>query len=371
MKTFKKLLLLLVILAFFHELQAQDPLYSQWTANPTYYNPAYVGISNGMRARFNYRQQWVKLPQDFRSFNFNVDAAARDIPGSGGLGLMVESDNEGEGYIKRTVVGATAAVRIPIHHNMITQFGILASFVQKRVDWNRFVFTDQLDERYGNIYPSSFKHPSDDRVTYPDFGAGGTFRFVESTFKHTEVVGTMGIAVHHLFSPNETFLQQSSPLPRKLVVTGDFIIQDEINRGPNKAFQMQEGGFKFNPGIIYQYQGGMQSYSAGINVYKHPIYVGLWYRNDDFEFMGHDMLILTVGLNTIFNDNSRMKIFYSYDAMLSDVTKATGGSHEIVLVFELDELHLFNPGSRRMFQVGNYTNGRNKNMPSALECSPF
>ena len=94
---------------------------------------------------------------------------------------MFDTDNEGEGCIKRTQIGAVVAVRVPIHHNMITQFGILSSFVKKRIDWNRMVFSDQLDERYGSIYPSNFKHPSDDRVTYPDFGVGGVFRFSQST----------------------------------------------------------------------------------------------------------------------------------------------------------------------------------------------
>ncbi|MBU2650048.1 MAG: PorP/SprF family type IX secretion system membrane protein [Bacteroidetes bacterium] len=372
MKTIKKLLIIGFLIAMLIPAAAQDPQYSQWTANPTYYNPGYVGISQGMRTRFAYRQQWVKLPEDFRNFNFNMDLAARNIPGSGGLGLMFDSDNEGEGYIKRTMIGATVAVRIPIHHNMITQFGILASFVQKRIDWNRLVFTDQLDERYGNIYETSFKHPSDDRVTYPDFGVGGVFRFVQPTWKATEVIGSIGIAVHHLFRPNETFLQQSSPLPRKLVVTGDFIVQDEINRGRKKSFNISEGGFKFNPGVIYMYQGGMQSYSAGINVYRDPVYVGIWYRNDEFEFLNNDALVLTAGLSIFINEISRIKMFYSYDCMLTDITKATGGSHEVTIVIELDELYMFDKKKRRGgFGFGNYTSGRTKAMPRALECSPF
>lgn len=373
MKTIKILFLICFATVTIFTAQAQDPQYSQWTANPTYYNPAYVGLSKGMRSRFAYRQQWVKLPQDFRNFNFNMDLAARNIPGSGGIGLMFDSDNEGEGYIKRTVIGATISVRIPIHHSMLTQFGILSSFVQKRIDWNRLVFTDQLDERYGNIYQSSFKHPSDDRVTYPDFGVGGVFRFVQPTWQATEVIGSIGIAVHHLFRPNETFLQQSSPLPRKLVVSGDFIIQDESNRGPKKSFNVSEGGFKFNPGIIYMYQGGMQSYSVGINVYKDPIYVGLWYRNDEFEFLKNDALVMMAGLSIIINEVSRVKLYYSYDAILTDLTKATGGSHEITLILELDDLYMFDKkrGGRGGFQFGNYTSGRNKGMSGALECSPF
>ncbi|MFC2107550.1 PorP/SprF family type IX secretion system membrane protein [Bacteroidota bacterium] len=367
MKTFKPIIILVILLLMWFPMKGQDAVYSQWTSNQIYYNPGYVGISQGMRSRFAYRQQWVKLPQDFRNFNFTTDIAARNIPGSGGLGVMFDTDNEGEGYIKRTQIGAVVAVRVPIHSNMITQFGILSSFVQKRIDWNRMVFSDQLDERYGNIYPSNFKHPSDDRVTYPDFGVGGVFRFSQSTWTSKEIVGSIGVAVHHIFEPNETFLQQSSPLPRKYVISGDFIIHDESGGRPSSSFRTQRGGFKYNPGIIYMYQGGMQSYQVGINIHKDPLYIGIWYRNDEFEFLEHDALILMAGINMNFNSESRLKLLYSYDAMLSDVTKATGGTHEFTLIIEFDEIQLF--GNKKRGGFGN--RGPMHKNTGALECSPF
>ncbi len=351
---------------------AQDPEYSMWTVNPTYYNPSYVGLAQGMRARFTYRKQWVKLPADFRTFNFNADLAAREAPGSGGIGLIVDSDNEGEGIIKRNMAGITLAVRVPVASSIVTQFGILSSVIQKKIDWSRFVFTDQLDEVYGNIYPTSFEHPADETVVIPDFGAGALMRFVANTWKHKELVGTLGLAVHHIFEPNEAFLGEVSRLPRKYVVSFDVMVQDMQGKGPNRLFKSTKKGFRFNPGFIYQYQGGMSSYQLGINMYKHPLYLGIWYRNDEFKFMDYDAIVAMVGINIDFDDLNRMKLFYSYDLQLTDLMRATGGTHELVLLFEFDAMRLFGGGdSKKYNRAGNYTARRRHTMPKALECPSF
>lgn len=356
----KALLMFMVILLFiFPEAKTQDVQFSQFTNLPLYYNPAYAGLAQGMRAKFAYRRQWVKMPEDFKAMNFNMDIAARGIPGSGGIGLMFDSSNEGGGLIKRNSFGLNLAVRIPIMQDMISQFGISASFVQKHIDWTRLVFSDQLDENYGNIYASDFVPPSSNKVNYPDFGIGGVFRFAQDAGKDSEVIGTFGFAVQHVFEPNESFINLESKLPVKIVATVDFQIQQSDNsRGYN------DRGFKFNPAIIYMNQAGMDSWSVGLNVYKQPIYVGVWYRNSEFQFLDNSALIIMLGLNTNFGDNARMKFVYSYDAMLTDITKATGGSHELTLIFELDEMHLFG-NSRGGFSP------RSKNNYRDLECSPF
>jgi len=124
-------LLAFIVLVFISpEIKAQDHQYSQFTTVPLYYNPAYTGLAQGMRATFDYRRHWVKMPNDFKSMNFNMDIAARGIPGSGGLGLMFDSNNEGGGLIKRNSFGLSLAVRIPIMDNVISQLGMSANFVQ-------------------------------------------------------------------------------------------------------------------------------------------------------------------------------------------------------------------------------------------------
>lgn len=349
---------LLVLLFIVPGLKAQDNQYSQFTNLPIYYNPAYTGLEQGMRAKFAYRRHWVKMPHDFKAMNFNLDLAARGIPGSGGIGMMFDSHNEGGGLIKKNSFGLNLAVRIPIMENVISQMGMSAIFVQKYIDWSRLVFSDQLDENYGNILPSDFVPPSSNKVNYPDFNIGGLFRFKRDAGKESTVIGTFGFAVHHLFEPNESFISLESNLPVKYVGSIDFQIQHD------EGLSTSGRGFKYNPGIIYMNQAGMDSWSIGMNVYKYPLYVGLWYRSSEFQFLNNDALIVLLGINTNFGTDTRMKLVYSYDIMLTDLTKATGGSHEITLIFEMDDIRLFGT------EHGNFRGSR-MDQYRDIECSPF
>lgn len=338
--------------------KAQDHQFSQFTMLPIYYNPAYTGLEMGMRAKFAYRRHWVKMPHDFKSMNFNLDLAARGIPGSGGVGIMFDSNNEGGGLIKRNSFGLNLAARIPVMDNVITQLGIQATFVQKYIDWSRLVFSDQLDENYGNIYTSDFTPPSTNKVNFPDFSIGGLFRFKRDAGKESEVIGTFGLGIHHLFEPNESFISQESKLPVKFVGTIDFQVQQA------EGSRSSDRGFKYNPAFIYMNQAGMDSWSVGMNVYKFPLYVGAWYRTSEFQFLSNDAIIVLLGLNAEFGGDVRMKLVYSYDVMLTDLTKATGGSHEITLIFEMDDVKLFGSGP-------GWSNSRMQQFGKDIECSPF
>jgi len=252
-KIFTYILTIFLVLAGI-TADAQDHMYSQFTANPLYYNPAYTGISKGMRMRFNYRKQWPNLPGVYNSFNYNLDMAARAIPGSGGVGIMFDKNVTGAGFFQRTMAALPLSVRIPLFANMIAQLGIKTSFIQKSLNWDNFVFSDQLDPRYGNIYTSSFSPPSTNQITYPDFDIGLAFRFAETTWKGNEVIATAGGAIQHVFTPNESFFELESPLPRKFVVTADVIIQneEEPQRGYLGSKKKNRKDFKVNPGLIYQ-----------------------------------------------------------------------------------------------------------------------
>lgn len=351
---------LIILLFLAPGLRSQDHQYSQFTNMPLYYNPANTGLAQGMRATFDYRRHWVKMPNDFKSMNFNMDIAARSIPGSGGIGIMFDSNNEGGGLIKRNSFGLNLAVRIPVMDNVITQLGMAAIFTQKYIDWDRLVFSDQIDENYGNIYTSDFTPPSNNKVNFPDFSIGGIFRFKQDAGREQEVIGTFGFAVHHLFEPNESFISMESKLPVKIVGTIDFQIQDQ------ESSRSSGSGFKYNPAIIYMNQGGMDSWSVGMNLYKNPLYVGVWYRNSEFQFLDNSALVVLLGLNANFGDNTRMRLIYSYDIQLTDLTKATGGSHEITLTFELDDMRLFGSGGRNNFR------GRSLDrLGKEVECSSF
>lgn len=367
---------LYLLAAFFlmltYNAKAQDPLFSQFYNNAVYYNPGAVGLNRGMRASFSIREQWPQLPADLRNYCFSMDMAERNIPGSGGLGLVVMKENAGTGYLKTSSVGLSTAVRIPLQANMVSQVGITTSFVQKSPNWDNLVFTDQLDPIYGNIYETSFQLPDTRSIFYPDFSVGGIFRFTESTTTFSAIQGTFGLAVHHLFRPNESFIGWTSPLSRKLIINGDLVLALDLS-GDKLFFQKTAGdknSFKFNPGFIYESQGDYKTYAIGLNILKSSIYTGVWLRNRTTDFIKCNDLIFMLGINANLSANTRMKINYTYDFVLSEIRTATGCSHEVSLILELDDFNIFNQGSRNKGGFGG-SSSRNRRSMEELECCPF
>ncbi|MCD4771797.1 MAG: PorP/SprF family type IX secretion system membrane protein [Bacteroidales bacterium] len=353
-------------------VQAQDPNYSQFFSNPLYYNPAYTGISQGLRVRLDYRKQWPNLRNDFQTYNFNTDISIREFPGSGGLGLMFNKDRAGAGFLETSTAAILTAVRIRLTESFFTQVGVMSSFVQKSVNWDRFVFTDQINPRYGNIYETGFVTPGNDQLAFPDFNVGAVFRFAQPSQSSTNIFGTFGFAVHHVFSPSISFFDKPAPLPRKIVLHADMIFESE---GYSGRYSSSKSGNhyskkKFNPGIYYETQGEFQTIAFGINMYYKSLYGGIWYRNSEFSFSNAESLVLLIGLNTIFNDVSRIKILYSYDLALDDDLLKTGGAHEISLIIELDDISLFNSGGSSGRWSGSKKTTRN-NKYEMMECSPF
>lgn len=335
-------------------LSAQDFDFSQWYNNPTYYNPAYVGLTNGLKARFTYRRQMVKIPSKFKTYAFSADIAERSLPGAGGLGIIVDSYNASDGMVNQTIAGLMPSVRIPIAEYMVMQLGIQVAFVQKRLNWNNLIFPDQLDPRYGNIYPTGFVAPNANKISYPDFTAGMLFQF-----KGNNVSGVVGGALHHLTRPNESFYEGSAPLPRKWVAHLDLIWEFSQNRG----FYKRSSSFKINPGFIYQSQATLSQFAFGANFYFTSIYLGIWYKNESFEYDTYSTLSLMAGIKIPFNEVVRMKLMYSYDFVIYPEYAFTGPTHEFTLVFEFDDITLFQPRT-----IGT---ARNRGGRGAMECSPF
>ena len=177
MKKFKTIILIIFQVYLVFPSFAQDPNYTQFFNNQTYYNPAYTGIYEGLRARFSFRDLYPALPYDFKSYHFDADLGDRGLPGAGGIGLFVNTDNEGIGFIRNLNLGMSLSVRIPFSKQSICQIGMKASWLQKSVNWDDFIFSDRLSARYGDIYQSTFIRPDQNVRNMADFGVGGLVQF--------------------------------------------------------------------------------------------------------------------------------------------------------------------------------------------------
>lgn len=360
MKTMKTILAISLLTLMVKSSAGQDTYFTQFQNVPLYYNPAYTGLYTGVRARFSFRDQWPALPYDFKAYHFSADIGERNLPGSGGLGFTLITDNEGIGFIKNFNVGLSLAARIPMSSNMIAQVGFKASWLQKRVNWDDFVFSDELDDRYGNIFSSNFIPPDQNVVNMADFGVGGVLQFAN---EGGSLTGNIGLAADHLFEPDQSFLKTGkAPLPRKFVANIDLI----YSTGSSTGFGMvEDDALKINPGVIWQSQGGLNNIQIGSNLTKYGVYVGLWYITS-FGDYANNALAMMGGYRYVFADNIGIRFTYSYDLQLAGALQGTGGAHEISLVVDLNTGgFLGGSGS----SSGRTT--RRSGYDSRLECSEF
>jgi type IX secretion system PorP/SprF family membrane protein len=329
----KNILFSIIITAFIclllpNKVLSQEAYYSQYYNSPTYYNPATAGLYQGLNIRIDYRDQWPQYSDDLKTYNFSMDIAERFMPGAGGLGIIFNTNKEGKGFIRRNMIGAIGSARIKINRYWVSQVGFMAAYVQKQIDDTEFIWSDQLDDKHGLLYPqSSFSGFSEDHISYPDLSLGGVLRY-----EKRYVISNIGFAMHHVTRPNESFSNLEIKLDRKYVIHTDFVIQQISN--PKK-------GFKFNPGLLYEYMSGFNTFTLGANIAKSALYTGIWYRNKQSQIYNYQALILLAGLNIpMVNRYSRIKLMYSYDVSINGM-QGTGGAHEITLRFEFDQIHLF------------------------------
>ena len=325
----------------------QDPNYSQFFNTPLYYNPAFTGISKGLNVRFSFRDQWPNLPVDFKSYYFSADLGDRNLPGAGGLGLIINSNNEGIGFIHNFGIALSVSVRIPIFDFLVSQVGIKGGVVQKSVNWDDFVFSDELDERYGvnsGNLNTDFINPDYNSRVYPDFGAGGLLQF---TSEDSKVTFTTGFAVDHIFQPDESFLSTGeSKVPRKFVIQADAAIATNRSITANKNSRGWDDPVKLNPGIIYQSQGQSKSLAVGLNLSKYNFYLGAWFRSTVSRHASNAMIFMA-GYRYYFNTEMNIKFFYSYDLQIGGNLQETGGAHEISLILSFKDLQVFGGAPKR------------------------
>lgn len=300
---------------------AQDPEFTQFYANQLYLNPAFAGTARCPRLTLNYRNQWPNLSGSYVTTTASYDQHVNAI--QGGLGLIIMSDNAGQGILKTTSVSGMYSYQQTITRKFSIRAGLEATYMQKSLDWSKLTFGDQIDARHGFIYETK-DIPRGGQANFVDFSAG-VLGFSKQYF--------FGFAVHHLTEPNESLVLGKSALPMKW--TGHIGAVIPIERG--KRFS----DASISPNILYRRQGEYQQLNTGLYFKKGPLVAGVWYRGLFFNFNNNDeidgnpykdALILTIGVQS-----EVIKFGYSYDITISQLTPGgTGGSHEVSMTIQFD-----------------------------------
>ncbi len=311
----KKLSLILLIIAATLTGVSQDAEFSQYYGNPMYLNPALAGSKICPRLTLNYRNQWPGIPASFVNYSVSYDQFIDAV--SGGVGLMVMSENMAGGTMTSTLASAMYSYRMNVTKQLTLNAGFQGTYIQNKLDWEKLIFEDQLLAGDINNLPPSQESPPD-RMTIGmvDFSAGLLFGFRERLYG--------GIAAHHLNQPDNSFYSN-----------GDSKINMKLTMHAGALIDMRQGlsggdveDLSISPNIMYQQQGKYHQLNLGMYLNVHPFVLGAWFRHN---FENPDAVIALVGFQ-----HTKFKVGYSYDYTVSRLTNVTGGAHEISFAWQFD-----------------------------------
>lgn len=311
----KKLIFTLICSGLFcvSDGYSQDAQFSQYFAHPLYLNPALAGNKICPRLTLNYRNQWPSISDGFVTYSASYDQYVDAL--HGGVGLMFVSDRAGGGILTENQISGMYNFRFNISKNLTASTGLQGTYQFNKLDWNKLVFEDQINTRQGTLNPTSEKLPSKESVGFADFSAGLLLGYKEKFYG--------GLAVHHLSEPDIAFYDNGeSKLDMKITAHVGTIISLTGEYSKDNTADI----WAVSPQLLYQQQGKFHQMNAGMYLNAYPFVGGFWYRHN---FENPDAVIAMLGIQF-----DALKFEYSYDYTISKLGNASGGAHEISLVYQ-------------------------------------
>lgn len=315
----EKIIILLIGVCLSLNINAQDPVYSQFYNAPLQLNPALAGNNDMPFFAGNVRIQWPGLSNAYSTYSASYD---QYLPKSNsGLGITLLNDSAGDGTLRNTKISGVYSYNLRIRGDHYVRGGLELGMVSKRLDWNKLIFGDAIDPQFGAVspggspYPSKEIQPGNTERTVFDL-AFGLLYYSPSLYA--------GIAVDHLTNPADEFLindEKNFPgIPQRITLHAgtEFAIDGFYKKGKS-AF--------ISPNAIFVRQGGFTQFNIGAYVEIYDFIAGLSYRTSNTN---GDAVILSAGARMGF-----FKIAYSFDMTVSDLSLSQGGAHEIGIIYNM------------------------------------
>lgn len=301
----KKITLLLVAFAInLSVFSQQDPQYTQYMYNQSVINPAYATTEKGViNLGAFHRSQWTSSVGAPKTYNFFVHTPLSDKIE---VGLSIITDNIGDGVLKENNIYADFAYVLQLDENQKLSFGLKAGLTNFSNNFDNFKFPD--DDPLNGITTND-KAFSNLSGTLPNFGVGA-FYFTDNYY--------VGISVPNLLQSKHIKKEQG------LNSIGGEAIHYFLTAG--YVFEMSET-LKLKPAVMAKaVEGSPVVIDASLNVlFNNRFEGGLSYRIND-------------SASAMFNvrATNNLRIGYAFDYTTSNLGKYNSGTHEIMVLFDLD-----------------------------------
>ncbi|WP_163400015.1 PorP/SprF family type IX secretion system membrane protein [Flavobacterium fluviatile] len=297
----KKIILFITFLFYVTSASAQqDPEYTHYMYNMSVVNPAYATSTAAMLSLGGlYRTQWVGAVGAPKTFTFFGHTALNEKIE---VGASLISDDIGDGAKKENNFYADFAYVLQLEGKNKLSFGLKAGFTSLQTNFNGFRFTDTATD---------LAFAENINVTKPNIGAGAYY-FTDKYY--------IGLSVPNLLSSKH--IEEKSGIN----AFGSEEIHTFLTAG--YVFQINDA-LKLKPAFMSRFVSGAP---LSVDITANVLY------NEKFELGAAYRLNDAVSALMNINVTPSLRIGYAYDYTVSNLGQFNSGTHEIMLLFDLDLL---------------------------------
>ncbi len=296
----RKILLAIFMCAVTWQITAQqNPFFSHFALNPTYYNPGYIGVEDYAYAIAMYRNQWVGYPGGAAPSTQMLTFSAPIKWKLSGLSVNVINDNLGpvSNIQAQFGIGYKTDLRIGT-----ISIGVMPGIYSKTLNGEELIFNDPNDP---------FNTGNSESQISPDLAAGIYYQSRKKYF--------IGLGVTNLLNPSFNFGVEG--------------LLNEVRRTYNlsagTSYNIRRG-ISLAPAAIVRTD--LQTYTLDIGsmlYFKERIWGGLTYRLEESA---------NILFGYSFFENKTLKAGYSFEYIIQEREAKQPVSFEVFLRYDLPNI---------------------------------
>lgn len=302
--------ILLLIVALTPRVKAQNELLlTQYFEVPSFYNPAAAGSTDMLRVRAGSRMQWVGIDNAPRSFLGVAETPFKLLGRRFGAGM----------WIKQERMGLYEDLSVALQLSYAVKFlgGSLSIGLQPGMINEKFRGSEVFIPGDDNYHEETDEAIPRTDVSGSAFDLGAGIRYSRSRF-------SLGVGCAHLFSPTVTFSADKTSSTTDGAHDFEFLARRTLYFIADGNIELKRSLFELMPSMMVATDFSFTRLIATARVrYKKFLSFGAGYRHDDAV-----SLLLGAEYKGFF-------LGYSYDYPLSEISRASNGSHEILAGYSL------------------------------------
>lgn len=312
---------LFIVLSFFTiRVNAQDPVFTQYSLVPETLNPGFTGFQYNWRAGILHRRQW---PDGNRVVDTDYAFVNKMIGDHAAVGMTVLNNREAFTNYNFLQVNAVYSYKVEIDYEWSFRPGIEVGYGTKSYNFKNLLLEDQINPNSGAIGGNT----SDPNV----LGQQGNINFIDiaAGFLIDNENGWFGATMKHLNRPNISYLDSRNvPLDLFLTIHGGYAF--DMDGSPSTIFPentkllvtanyMRQSQFnRLDLGSALKFQNFVVGATAVLNPERKSAY-------------SHFLTSVNPYVLVHFGD---FNFGYSYDVSTSQLGH-TQGIHELSLTWQL------------------------------------